>query len=413
MRHDMILPRKVQYGLASAFLAVPIVASVASLSGNIHYNIQFGLWTVVIFAAADVARIVLPTMASLIFGWVWWLRPVMLAVAVACAWCAVNYVADSRFQDLFKRTEASASYADSKSEITRLASELSGIKETSPPAALENQIDVKGQRIQELKGLIADHSDPKRRGPCKDTCEGFKKELGVEQTALGSLQERLGQAKTKASLITQLNVARGSRSTQVTEVKETGLASALAWTGVVGKQAFDMSSVVTNALLYLFLVEGLCYLMAPAIVFYLRVVSAPAVVAEVVEEEEPEEVKFEKTTFSVKTTEDGTLTLTDTKAEEALADISAPALVAEPVVATPEPVVVETAKVAAPVNKARVRDQWGRFTKKRKLPKKPVAKAKAKTKAATQPKFKLNTLPRPKGENVVDLVLMGKLPTKD
>ena len=391
---DMILPHRAQYGLAIAFLLVPIVASIASLSGNIHYNLQFSLWTVVIFAAADVARIVLPTMASLIFGWTWWLRLVVMAVAASCAWTAINYVADARFQDLFTRTEKSASYADNKGEITRIASALSGIHETSTPNALKSQIDVKDQRITELKGLVADHSNPAKRGPCRATCEGYKAELGREQTALGSLQERLGQATTKADLVAQLTVARGKRSTEVTEVKETGLASALAWTGTVDKQTFDMSSVVVNALLYLFLVEGLCYLMAPAIVFLMRVAAQPVAIAEaapVVETVVVEPIA--------------------PKVEEALAVIEAPATVPV-VVAMPEPAQVTPAKLEeAAVNKARRRDQFGRFAKKRPLPKKkvPTAKSKKTDAKVSKPKLKLNALPRPVGENIIDLVSLGKL----
>lgn len=423
MKHDIALPRWVQLGLASAFLAVPVTAAITSLAGNIHYNIQFGLAAVVIYAATDIARIVLPVMAEMMFGWKNWIKVVMIPIVVACGYCAINYVSDSRFQDLFTRSEVSSTYTDSKSEIERLVTALSNIRETSTPAALEGQITTKTSSVADLRTLVEDHSNPKKRGPCKDVCEGIKRKLEVEQAALGSLQERLGQANTKLELTAQLKAARTTKSTTATEVKDGGLASVLAWAGVSSKSNLDMGSVFINAVLYLLLVEGLCYLMAPAATLLLRTLYAKAEEVAVVADEE---VKFTKTSHTV-TTQGDEITVFEDVAPEAAITFSSAALLpfaeepvaettVEPVVALAEPEVAETPIVeAAPVAKkatARKRDQWGRFVKPKKLPKPKAAKA-VKPKAVKKPKLKLADLPRPQGENVVDLVSLGKLPRKD
>lgn len=422
MKHDIALPRWVQLTLAWAFLAVPVTAAAFSLAGNIHYNMQFGLASMAVFAAADVARIVLPVMAALMFGWNNVLRIVMIAVAAACAYTAIHYVSDSRFQDLFTRTEISSSYTDSKAEIDRLVTALSGIRETSTPAALEGQIATKTVAVADLKTLIEDHSNPKRRGPCKDTCEGYKKTLAGEQLALGLLQERLGQANTKLELTAQLKAARTAKSGAATEVKDGGLASVLAWAGLSSKSNLDMSVVFVSAILYLLLVEGLCYLMPMAIVCLLRVAYAKPVEV-VVEEAAEEDVQWTRSSLVISIPRDGgAMELTETApvtfiptvlppmAEEPVVETTV-----EPVVATAEPeIVAEPIVEATPVKKpvARKRDQWGRFVKPKKLPKPKAAKA-AKPKAAKKAKLKLADLPRPQGENVVDLVSLGKLPRKD
>lgn len=419
MKHDIALPRWVQLSLASAFLAVPVVAAITSLAGNIHYNIQFGLAAVVIYAATDVARIVLPVMAEMMFGWKVWIKVVMIPIVVACGYCAINYVSDSRFQDLFTRSEVSSTYTDSKAEINRLAAALSGIRETSTPAALEGQIATKNTAVADLRTLVDDHSNPKKRGPCKDVCEGIKRKLEAEQGALGVLQERLGQANTKLELTAQLKAAQTTKSKTATEVKDGGLATVLAWAGVSSKNNLDMGSVFINALLYLLLVEGLCYLMAPAATLLLRTLYAKPEEVAVVEDE----VQFTKTSHTV-TTQGDEITVFEDVASEAAITFSSAALLpyaeveetVEPVVATAEPEVAATPIVeAAPAAKkatARKRDQWGRFVKPKKLPKPKAAKA-VKPKAVKKPKLKLADLPRPQGENVVDLVSLGKLPRKD
>lgn len=352
------LPRWVQWSAAIGFLAVPLIACGVSFIANVIYSSQFGYLAMAISAASEIARVTIMIVVVLLAGWTWQLRIVILVAGLYTAWTATNLAMDERFQVLWGRAEQVTTYSDNKAEIARLARDLSQITEVSTSSALKSQVNVLSDRIKFLSENIAIESDPSKGGPCRNRCLGYKAELDKSQVELAKLQDRLGQAQKREQLEKSITEARGKRNVEASEVKQLGLTAFLSSIGQVKRSNADFANLLINTIFYLLLVEGLSYLMVPAIRAVLAVAYAPV-------------EKKEEETISV------------AKMEEILPEKpqTMEALVAKLQEEVPE--------IVKPLRRRR---QDGRFAKR------PGPKPKK-----DLPKLKLRDLPRPAGENVVDI----------
>lgn len=348
-----IVPRWAQWTVAGIFLAVPLTATVISLYANVAYTYQFGLAAMAAASMSDVARFCLPIIAVILMGWGWGLRLAMLLVSAFSAWTAVNFAADTRLQDFWNRTEHAVVYDDNKAEIARLARDLSQINETGAPGALKGQLDIFASRVAQLTTDIDYESDPAKNGPCRASCEKLKEELKAAQSQMLELQERYGQATKRVQLETAINGARQKRDVSA-PVEKSGLAQLSNHFFNADERNVDISTQLINVLLYLLLVEGLSHLMTPAMGAAMR--------------------------------------LAETRPEPKVA-----------VVVKEEPVVEYVPILQdAPIGVSYVPEQKKPERKRRKdgrFAKKPGPKPK---------KLDLGELPRPSGENVIDLTTLKK-----
>ncbi len=354
------LPKWVLRSAAIGFLAAPVIACCASIAANVIYSSQFGYSAMAISAASEVARITIMIVVVLLAGWTWQLRFMILLVGSYSAWTATHVAMDERFQTMFGRAEKVATYSDNKAEIARMARDLSQITEVSTSAALQGQISVLNDRISTLSENIKDESDPKKSGPCKGRCQTYKTELDTSQVELAKLQDRLGAAQKREQLEQSIAVARDKRDTETATVKMSGSAELLNYVGRVKQNKTDFAELLINTLFYLLLVEGMSYLLVPAMRALITVNRMPDEKKEEVEIAKVEEPKVE-----------------ETEAEEPK---TMEALVAEIITVQPEA-----------IKPLRRRNKNGKFSKR------PGPKPK------NLPKLKLRDLPRPAGKNVIDI----------
>jgi hypothetical protein len=358
---NFTLPRWVQWGAVTVFLALPLFASGVSLLANIAYFSQYGQISMLVAALSDIGRFVLPIVIVILSGVAFrkLLWTMYIVVSIFSAWAGINYAADTRMQNIWSKTEHAEVFAGNKTHIARLTRDLSQITETSASAALKGQIETLDSRKTQLEADIDYESDPNKNGPCKSSCQGLKDELKVIMNNLATLQARLGQALSREQLETDIAHARVKRETSA-PVEVSGFSQFLGFAFSANTSSIDMGTLLINVFFYLILVEGLSHLVGPATATILYVANNRP-------EEVEEEIENE--------------------------------FIAEPEIVEIQEEQVEQFEDDDAVKAERKRRKDGRFAKK------PGPKPKPKVNAK---KLKLSELPRPSGANVVDLTSYKK-----
>lgn len=259
------LPRWVQWGAAIGFMALPLTACSIAFAANMAYGWQYGPAWVAVGVFCSVGLVILPIASAINGSWSTRAKILYGAAALFNALTAIQLAADDRFAGMFVRSEAVSSYEDNKDNIARMARDLSLISEVSTPAALKGQIAALEAEIKTQNSLIEVHTDPKQKGPCKTTCEGYKLKLSAQQEQLGKLNDRLGQAIQREQLEAGLRAARETRDAGAPP-KKAGLAVILnkVTLGKLTEQQVDMALLIIMTALYLLIIEVATYLSGPA-----------------------------------------------------------------------------------------------------------------------------------------------------
>lgn len=382
------LPKSLQWVAAIIIVVLVAIFSGVSLVANALYMSQFGpIWTAV-GIGADIGKIMIPVAVAILAYRNWWYYPLMAVVITLSVWTGLNQAASGKLQGVWERQESAALHTDNKQEIARLARDLSQITEVATPSALRGQIEVVEASVKSLTDDVARESDPQRDGPCRSSCEAYKRQLAAQRAKLAALQDRLGQAETRVKLTNAIKLARQERKTAA-PVKQDGLTEIAVKTNVAQRESFDLAKLIFSTGLYLLIVEGFALLSGWAASLVMAaarykpeepiaktIITSTAELAEVNPLHQPVKIgELTETSFKLS----GALYIPAHNGGAGLAEpVEQPTVAAAPV--QEEPVEVK---------KERKRRKDGRFAKR------PGPKPK--------PKFKLNSLPRPKAKNVVEL----------
>lgn len=367
------LPRWVQWSGAIGFMALPLITCTIALVANVAYAWQYGPAWVAVGVLCSVGLIILPIVATITGSWTTRAMLFYTAAAVFNLLTALQLAADDRFAGMFTRSEAVAQYEGNKEEIARLLRDLAMISERSTPSALKAQVAALEGEIATQKSLIEVHSDPKQKGPCRTTCEGYKLKLSAQQVALGALAERLGHAEQRERLEVALQTTRSKREVAAPP-KKAGLSVIVnnATAGLVTESQADITFLIIMTFLYMLVIEVGTYMSGPAAMTIMKVATSKPTVRVEATVEEPVAIEAYPPVLD--------------------AVFHWPVAAEEPVQAT---VIEQPVTVEAPVKeekKPRKRRADGRFAKK----------------PGPKPKLKLNDLPRPKAENIVELFPKGE-----
>jgi hypothetical protein len=229
-------PGRGQYALALILGTLAFVAGGISLKMNADFGMKSGLIMAAIFIVSDCAKIILPMVAAAMPGPAI-KRRLAYGVAVSISLiAATSYLLETQATRLLQSQARTTAIADARTDADRLRKELSGIGEASSVEALAALAKAKDEAA---KAEAAD-------GGCLKKCQD-------RITEHGEILERLGQAKRRQQLETEL----ATLSTKIEDAPAEAVGASATLAGLTGGDADQIATheAIVKAILMLIILE--------------------------------------------------------------------------------------------------------------------------------------------------------------